>query len=169
MKQSLKYAINHHNPDKFMADPNKQIFQIYFAGASLAFGLPFLIIELISLVVSPEYYNEHSVFLGIVYITVQSLGGVIGGALVARRVERKDILRAGGVTGLMAFLLHQIIYFLFYGTVALGDTYTLFSLFGGSLVGSLIIRQRPQKIEEKTETKEEPTEEKKEEEEDLSS
>ena len=129
------------NYDYFMSDPKKILFQIYFAGASLAFGLPFLIVELISLIVVDEFYQEFSVIFGFIYISIHVLGGIIGGALVARRVQKKDILRAGATTGLMAFIIHQIIYFFFFGASVIGDPYTLFALLGGSVTGSLYIRQ----------------------------
>ena len=131
-----------------MSDPKKQLFQIYFAGASLAFGLPYLLIELISLVIGEEIFNEYSVILGIIYISLHTLGGLLGGSLVARRVEKKDILRSGAISGLMAYLLHQIIYYLFFGTSVIGDTYTLFALLGGSIIGALYIRQQRSKIKE---------------------
>ena len=131
-----------------MSDPKKQLFKIYFAGASLSFGLPFLIVELISLLVGEELYNAYSVIFGFVYISLHILGGLLGGALVARHVEKEDILRTAVTSGLMAYLLHQVIYYLFYGASFIGDSYTLFALMSGSTFGALYIRQKRSKIKE---------------------
>ena len=139
-----------------MSDLKKQ-FQIFFAGASLSFGLPFFLVELISLFVGEDFFNEYSVVFGFIYISLHLIGGLLGGALVARRVEKADILRSAATSGLLAYLFHQIIYYLFYGVSVVGDTYTLFALLGGSIVGALYTRQKRSKIieEEKEEDKEE--------------
>jgi len=142
-----------------MSDPKKQLFQIYFAGASLSFGFPFFLVELISLIIGEEFLNEYSVIFGFIYITLHLIGGLFGGALVARRVEKADILRAAATSGLLAYLLHQIIYYLFYGVSVVGDTYTLFALLGGSMVGALYMRQKRIKIIEEENVEEEKEEE----------
>jgi len=137
-----------------MSNPKKQ-FQIYFAGASLSFGLPFFLVELISLFVGEDFFNEYSVIFGFIYISLHLLGGLLGGALVSRKVEKADILRSAATSGLLAYILHQVIYYLFYGVSVVGDTYTLFSLLGGSVVGALYTRQKRSKETEKDEEKEE--------------
>ena len=137
-----------------MSDPQKQLFRIYFAGASLAFGLPFFLVELISLFIGEAFFNNYSVLFGVIYMSLHLIGGLLGGALVARRVEKAEIIRAAATSGLLAYLLHQIIYYLFYGTSVVGDTYTLFALLGGSMVGALYVRQNKNKIIEE-ENKEE--------------
>lgn len=134
-----------------MSDQKKQLFQIYFAGASLAFGLPFLVVEVISLIVGDALVSQYPEFFGFLYTSLHSLGGILGGALVAGRVMKDDIFRAGVISGLMAYLLHQVIYYLFYGVSVIGDTYTLFSLVGGSIIGALYIRQKRSKQKEKKE------------------
>lgn len=140
-----------------MVDPQKQLFKIYFAGASLSFGFPFFLVELISLFVGEEFFNEYSVIFGVVYMSLHLIGGLLGGALVSRRVMKADILRSAATSGLLAYLLHQIIYYLFYGTSVVGDTYTLFALLGGSIVGAFYMRQKRNQIieEENVEEKEE--------------
>jgi hypothetical protein len=137
-----------------MSNPKKQ-FQIYFAGASLSFGLPFFLVELISLFVGEDFFNEYSVIFGFIYISLHLLGGLLGGALVSRKVEKADILRSAATSGLLAYILHQVIYYLFYGVSVVGDTYTLFSLLGGSVVGALYTRQKRSKETEQDEEKEE--------------
>ena len=139
-----------------MSDPKKQ-FQIFFAGASLSFGLPFFLVEVISLFVGETFFNEYSAIFGVLYMSLHLIGGILGGALVARRVEKADILRSAATSGMLAYIIHQIIYYLFYGTRVLGDTYTLFALLGGSMVGALYMRQKRSKIieEKKEEEKEE--------------
>ena len=147
------------NHDYFMADPQKQLFKIYFAGASLSFGFPFFLVELISLFVGEGFLNDYSVIFGFIYISLHLIGGLLGGALVARRVEKADIFRSAATSGLLAYILHQIIYYLFYGTSVVGDTYTLFALLGGSIVGALYIRQKRSKIIEEENVEEEKEEE----------
>ena len=134
-----------------MSDPKKQ-FQIYFAGASLSFGLPFFIVELISLIIGEEFFNEYSVIFGFIYITLHLIGGLLGGALVARRVEKADILRAAATSGLLGSGRAEV-------GVEVGDTYTLFALLGGSMVGALYMRQKRIKIIEEENVEEEKEEE----------
>jgi hypothetical protein len=128
-----------------------QDFQTYFAGASIAFGLSFLAGEIVSLLAGNVLSDVDSTFLGIYYLSIHVLGGFVGGGLVARKMAVDKITRSGGITGLMAYLLHQVIYFLFYGGGVLGDPYTLFALLGGSLVGSQYIKQS-RKNQEKEES-----------------
>lgn len=133
-----------------MSDPKKE-FQIFFAGASVSFGFPFFLVELISLFVGADFFNEYSVIFGLIYISLHLIGGLLGGALVARRVEKANILRSAATSGLLAYIFHQIIYYLFYGVSVVGDTYTLFALLGGSMVGALYTRQKRSKINEEKE------------------
>jgi hypothetical protein len=120
-------------------------FQIYFAGASLAFGLPFLIIEIMGLIIGDEFLSEYSVIIGFFYISIHAFGGLLGGALVARNVQREEMIRSAAISGLMAYLLHQIVYYLFFGASVIGDPYTLFALIGGSIAGSIFTRQNSPK------------------------
>ena len=124
-----------------MTDQKKQIFQIYFAGASLAFGFPLLVGEVISLVFG-GFSNEFSQLFSILYILLHVLGGLVGGTLVARKVDKQETVRAGAVTGLLAFLLHQVVYSFFYGTGVIGDPFTLFALIGGSIAGAMYTKQK---------------------------
>ena len=131
-----------------MSDPKRQLFQIYFAGASLAFGLPFLVVELIGLIVGDDFFTEYVAIFGFIYISIHALGGLLGGSLVARNVKKEEIMRAGAISGLMAYLLHQIIYYVFFGAGVIGDPYTLFALLGGSIAGSIYTRQNLSKNRE---------------------
>jgi len=120
-----------------MSEANKQSFRIYFAGASLAFGLPFLIIEIIATVVNVDLFKAYKTMFGVIYVSLYLVGGFVGGALVARKTGEKNKLRVGVTTGLMAFLLQQTMSFIFYGTDLMGDPYTLFAVSGGAIVGAL--------------------------------
>jgi len=149
-----------------MNEHQKHIFQILFAGACVAFGLPFLLIEIISLIFGMELYETYQNLFGVLYISLYVLGGIVGSALVSRNVETKQITRTGVITGLVAFFIQQIVAFLFFGAGALGDSYTMFALIGGSLMGSIYARQNRKRLEkelaereEKEEIVEEPSEE----------
>ena len=131
-----------------MADPKKQVFQIYFAGASLAFGLPFLIVEVIGIFIGAEILNQFPETFGFLYVSLYVTGGLLGGALVARRVQIPEALRAGAITGLMAYIFNQVIYVLFFGIEIIGDPYTLFAMVGGSFLGAFLTRQSRIKKEE---------------------
>lgn len=123
--------------------------QTFIAGASIAFGLPFLLIELITIIIDPEHLAAHTDFYGATYMTLYILGGALSGALVARRFERENMVRAGVITGALAFMLGQIVYYIFFGAGALGNTYTMFANIGGCLAGALYTRQNRKKEEEK--------------------
>ena len=137
-----------------MSDQQKQSFQILFAGASVAFGLPFLLIEVLGLIVGIELYNTYQTLFGAVYISLYVLGGIVGSSLATRTVEMKQITRAGVITGLIAFFIQQIVSFIFFGAGVLGDTYTLFALVGGSIMGSLYTRQNRKRLEKEIAEKE---------------
>lgn len=135
-----------------MAEQTKQDFQIYFAGASLAFGLPFLIVELLGILIGSELLNQFPETFGLMYVSLHLVGGFLGGALVARRMKISESLRAGAITGLLAYILHQAIYYLFFGSGVIGDPYILFAIIGGTTVGAFYMRQRRIQKEEEEKT-----------------
>ena len=137
-----------------MSDHQKQSFQILFAGASVAFGVPFLLIEVIGLVLGMELYNTYPTLFGALYISLYVLGGILGSSLATRKVELDQMTRFGVLTGLAAFFIQQVVYFIFFGAGVLGDTYTLFALVGGSLMGSIYTKQNIKRLEKELAEKE---------------
>lgn len=137
-----------------MSDQQKQLFQILFAGASVAFGVPFLLIEVIGLIIGFELYNTYPTLFGVLYISLYVLGGILGSSLATRKVELGQITRFGVLTGLIAFFIQQIVYFIFFGAGVLGDTYSMFALLGGSIMGSIYTRQNRKRLEKELAEKE---------------
>ena len=113
-------------------------FQIFFAGASVAFGFPLLIGEILGGIAGTGLSDDFSETLSILYILLHLIGGLLGGALVARNVSEQEIIKSGAITGLLAYVFHQIIFFIFFGAGVIGDPYTLVALIGGSIVGSFL-------------------------------
>ena len=144
-----------------MSEPQKKNSQMFLAGACIAFGIPFLLIEIISLLVGVEFFDAYKDLFGVLYISLHVLGGIVGGSLVARHIEMKHILRGGVITGMLAFLMQQVISFIFFGAGVVGDTYTMFALLGGCIMGSLLTRQNRKNAEKEAKEKaasEEPKE-----------
>ena len=157
---NLIYTVTELNREPSMSDQKKQSLQIVFAGASVSFGVPFLLIEVIGLIVGMELYNTYQTLFGAVYISLYVLGGIVGSSLATRTVEQDQIIRVGVLTGLIAFFIQQVVSFIFFGVGALGDTYTMFALVGGSIMGSMYTRQnRKNKEKELKEKAEKPVEE----------
>ncbi|MFA9437705.1 MAG: rRNA adenine N-6-methyltransferase family protein, partial [Candidatus Bathyarchaeota archaeon] len=71
-------------------------------------------------------------------ILLHLIGGLLGGALVARNVSEQETIKSGAITGLLAYVFHQIIFFIFFGAGVIGDPYTLIALIGGSIVGAFL-------------------------------
>ena len=71
-----------------MEKTDKHFFQIYFAGASLAFGFPLIMGEIVgliwgaSLLDSPDVYSTS-------YLLFHLVGGVMGGVLVVRKLSEQ--------------------------------------------------------------------------------
>jgi len=114
-------------------------FRVYFAGASLAFGLPFLIIELLALIYGGSE-RVLSVF-STLFIALHLVGGLLGGYSAAR-IAKGDLIRVGTVTGVLAYILQQVVYTIFYGGGAVGDVLTMLGLIGGSTIGAIIYKSR---------------------------
>jgi len=138
-------------------------FRVYFAGASLAFGVPFLMIELLALIYGSSE-RVLSVF-STLFIVLHLVGGLIGGYSAAR-IAKGDLIRVGTVTGVLAYILQQVVYTIFYGGGAVGDALTMVGLIGGSTVGAVIYKSRvdaysrikSRRIEEKEEETEDEEE-----------
>ncbi len=121
-----------------MEKTEKHFFKIYFAGASLAFGFPLILVEIIGVIGGLRLIDEFSLVYSISFILLHLLGGLLGGALVVKNMPERDHIKSGLVTGLLAYLLHQFTYVVFYSAGVLGDPYTLLGLVGGSTAGAFI-------------------------------
>jgi len=117
----------------------KDSFRVYFAGASLAFGLPFLIIELLALIYGGS--EKVQTVFSTLFIALHLLGGLLGGYSAAR-IAKGDLVRVGTVTGVLAYIIQQVVYTIFYGWGAVGDALTMVGLIGGSTVGAVIYKSR---------------------------
>ncbi|MBD3207751.1 TIGR04086 family membrane protein [Candidatus Bathyarchaeota archaeon] len=114
-------------------------FRQYFAGASVAFGVPFLLLEFFGLLFSSnESFQRY--FDGI-YFAFHLIGGITGGYLTARRTKELEI-RSGIITGFLAFIIQQAVYAIFYGLNSLGDLYSFVGLVGGAIIGAIILSFR---------------------------
>ena len=144
-------------------EDQRDSFRVYFAGASLAFGVPFLMIELLALIYGSSE-RVLSVF-STLFIVLHLVGGLIGGYSAAR-IAKGDLIRVGTVTGVLAYILQQVVYTIFYGGGAVGDVLTMVGLIGGSTVGAVIYKSRvdaysrikSRRIEEKEEETEDEEE-----------
>jgi hypothetical protein len=121
------------------AEEERDAFRVYFAGASLAFGLPFLIVELLALIYGGSE-RVLSVF-STLFVALHLLGGLLGGYSAAR-IAKGDLVRVGTVTGVLAYILQQVVYTVFYGWGAVGDALTMIGLIGGSTIGAVIYKSR---------------------------
>lgn len=120
-------------------EEQRDSFRIYFAGASLAFGVPFLTIELLALI-----YGDSERVLSVfstLFIALHLVGGLLGGYSAAR-IAKGDLIRVGTVTGVLAYIIQQVVYTIFYGGGAVGDALTMVGLIGGSTVGAIIYKSR---------------------------
>ncbi len=111
---------------------------VYWSGAFIAFGVPFLGIEALGLLygVSPsnpvllESYRTVILFLHI-------MGGMIGGYLVTQK-STIGWTQGGIVTGVMAYVIEQVVHTVLYGWNVIGDNFTMAGMILGSIVGALI-------------------------------
>lgn len=138
----------------------KETSRYYWAGAYIAFGVSFLGIELLALLngVSPADTELQS-RMRLIIILIHLAGGLAGGFLVNLR-STVGWLQGGIVTGVMAYVLEQVIHTVLYGWGAIGDDITMYALIGGSIVGALAleftdIKKKREKTVEKGEEKEE--------------
>lgn len=124
-------------------------FQIYFAGASLAFGFPLLVGEIFGGIADAFLSNDFSVSFSIIYVLLHLIGGLLGGSLVARNVPEQEAIKSGAITGMLAYLFHQIVYFVFFGAGVIGDPYTLVTLVGGSVAGAFLYKRMGWRLSQK--------------------
>jgi hypothetical protein len=120
-------------------EDQRDSFRVYFAGASLAFGLPFLTIELLALIYGGSE-NVLSIF-STLFIALHFVGGLLGGYSAAR-IAKGDLIRVGTVTGVLAYIFQQVVFTIFYGGGVVGDAWTMIGLIGGSSVGAVIYKSR---------------------------
>ncbi len=120
-------------------EEERDSFRVYFAGASLAFGLPFLAVELLALIFggSERVLSVYSTL----FVALHLVGGLVGGYSAAR-IAKGDLVRVGTVTGVLAYIIQQVVYTIFYGRGAVGDALTMVGLIGGSTVGAAIYKSR---------------------------
>lgn len=121
-----------------MVEESQKTITFYFAGASLAFGLPLLLLEILGLAYSLNLDRGLAEpWFNLIYLGLHLMSGALSGVLVGRNSSEKWF-RVGGTTGLLAYLLQQIIYLIFYGTRAIGDIYALGVLLAGCLIGAFL-------------------------------
>jgi uncharacterized membrane protein YfcA len=121
--------------EDFMEEKAQQVFQDYFAGASIAFGIPFLALEIIGILYGgSSHLIENIDDFTLVIFVLHVIGGLVGGFLVARK-RQKPFYQVALITGVFAYILEQIIYSLFFLRF-IGGTYNLITLIVGSLIGS---------------------------------
>jgi hypothetical protein len=118
-----------------MEEKAQQVFQDYFAGASIAFGIPFLALEIMGVLYGGSVHLAERIddFI-LVILVLHIVGGSVGGFLVARK-RQKPFYQIALITGVFAYILEQIIYFLFFLRL-IDETYNLITLVVGSLIGS---------------------------------
>jgi putative membrane protein (TIGR04086 family) len=110
--------------------------RIIFAGANIAFGVSFIGLELLALLygVSPA---ELPVNLNLLMIGINLLGGYAGGYLTAKNA-RGDALQNGTLTGVLAYIIQQIVHAALYGLGAVGNAFTTLALIGGAMAGAVL-------------------------------
>jgi len=74
-------------------------------------------------------------------VALHLVGGLVGGYSAAR-IAKGDLVRVGTVTGVLAYILQQVVYTIFYGWGAVGDALTMIGLIGGSTVGAALYKSR---------------------------
>ena len=75
------------------------------------------------------------------FVALHVLGGLLGGYSAAR-IAKGDLVRVGTVTGVLAYIIQQVVYTIFYGGGAVGDALTMIGLIGGSTIGAAIYKSR---------------------------
>ena len=74
-------------------------------------------------------------------VALHLIGGLVGGYSAAR-IAKGDLVRVGTVTGVLAYIIQQVVYTIFYGWGAVGDALTMVGLIGGSTVGAVLYKSR---------------------------
>ena len=121
--------------------------RMYFAGAYVSFGIAFIGVELLALIYGVSPANpELQANLSILIVGIHLLGGVVGGFLMAKR-SQGDRLQSGTVTGVLAYIIEQIVHATLYGWGAVGNVYTMLALIGGSMAGAVSYDSQVKRLE----------------------
>jgi len=112
--------------------------RIIFAGANIAFGVSFIGLELLGLLYGvPPADPELQANLNLLIIGINLLGGYAGGYLTAKNTQG-DALQQGTLTGVLAYIIQQIVHAALYGLGAVGNAYTTLALIGGAMAGAVL-------------------------------
>ena len=122
----------------YVEDQKKQNSRIYWAGAYISFGVSFIALEILALIfnVTPAnvpFQERFRLLIVIIYLCA----GLIGGFLVAAK-SSVSWQQGGIVSGVMAYVIEQIVHAVLYGWNSVGDVFTMFAMIGGSLIGAAI-------------------------------
>jgi len=113
--------------------------RIIFAGANIAFGISFIGLELLGLIngVSPADPDLQA-NMSLLIVGINLLGGYAGGYLVAKNAPG-DALQQGTLTGVLAYIIQQIVHATLYGWGAIGNAFTTLALIGGAVAGAVLL------------------------------
>lgn len=130
----------------------KNISKIYWAGAYIAFGVPFLGLELLGVLfrISPDTINFQQ-NLRVIILILHIVGGLSGGFSVVLK-SSIDWRQGGLVTGVMAYVVEQIVHTVLYGWGSVGDGFTMTALILSSILGAFISEKRLNKNKDSTPT-----------------
>lgn len=128
-----------------MSREQVETYRVYFAGASLAFGLPFLVFEVIGLFTGGDASVLQA--LSALFVVLHLVGGILGGYIVAASLPGEGF-KAATITAALAYILQQLVYYVFYRGMALGDPFIFGGLVAGSIVGYKIAQTRWKSKEE---------------------
>lgn len=113
----------------------------YIAGASLAFGIVLLTLQLLGVYYEfiglgwEEMTGYDAGWLLILFVVIHILGGLVGGYLVSRRREMESF-RPGVITAVIAYIIEYIYQLLFEGFFP-GSLWALICYVGGGVFGSI--------------------------------
>ena len=126
--------------------------RIYWAGAYIAFGVPFLGLELLGILyrISPDN-GDFQQNLRIIILILHIIGGLSGGFSVVLK-SSVDWRQGGLVTGVMAYVVEQIVHTALYGWGSVGDVFTMTALISSSVLGAFISEKRLNKNKDKIPT-----------------
>jgi len=112
--------------------------RVIFAGANIAFGVSFIGLEFLGLLygVSPADPGLQA-NLNLLIVAINLLGGYVGGYLVAKNTQG-DTLQHGTLTGVLAYIIQQIVHATLYGFGAVGNAFTTLALIGGAMAGAVL-------------------------------
>ena len=130
----------------------KTMSKIYWAGAYIAFGVPFLGLELLGILyrISPDNIDLQQ-NLRFIILILHIVGGLSGGFSVVLK-SSVDWRQGGLVTGVMAYVVEQIVHTVLYGWGSVGDVFTMTALILSSILGAFISEKRLNKNKDSTPT-----------------